>query len=71
MIYYAKQIDKNGNIVALHSMSIPFPDSTEFIPIAEDEYLELLAEMTPETPEPTDEISDSEALAIITGGAAV
>lgn len=68
-MYYAKQIDENGNIVALHSMSVPFPESEEFIPITEDKYLVLLAEMEenqPE-PEPTNEISDSEALQIITG----
>lgn len=69
-MYYAKQIDENGNIVALHSMSIPFPEgSVDFIPITEEEYLVLLAETEANQPEPeqTDEISDSEALAIITG----
>ena len=66
-MYYAKQIDENGEIIALHTMDRPFPESAEFIPITEVEYLELFAAM-PE-PEPTDEISDAEALAIITGGA--
>lgn len=68
-MYYAKQIDKNGNIISIHSMSVPFPESAEFVPITEEEYLVLLAEMEANQPEPeqTDEISDSEALAIITG----
>ena len=65
-MYYAKQIDESGEIIALHTMDRPFPESAKFIPITEAEYLELLAGMESE---PTDEISDSEALAIITGGA--
>ena len=67
-MYYAKQIDADGNIVALHTMDRPFPESDAFVPITEEEYLALMAEIEPE-PEPTDQISDSEALAIITGGA--
>jgi hypothetical protein len=66
-MYYAKQIDENGNIIALHTMDRPFAHTAEFVPITEEEYLELMAEMP--DPEPTDEISDSEALAIIMGGA--
>jgi len=65
-MYYAKQIDTNGNIVALHTMDRPFAQTAEFIPITEAEYLELMAAFEPEE---TDEISDGEALAIITGGA--
>lgn len=69
-MYYAKQIDENGNVIALHSMDRPFPVVDDFIPITEAEYMELLAEMEEQNkPEETDEISDSEALAIITGGA--
>lgn len=68
-MYYAKQIDTDGNIIALHSMDRPFAHTAEFVPIIEEEYLELMAEMESDTPEPTDEISDSEALAIIMGGA--
>ena len=66
-MYYAKQIDENGNIVALHTMNRPFAQTAAFVPIDETEYLQLLAEM--EQQEETDQISDSEALAIITGGA--
>lgn len=68
MIYYAKQIDETGNIIALHTMDRPFPKIAEFTPITEAEYLELLTQME-QPEEPTDEIPDSEALAIITGGA--
>ena len=68
-MYYAKQIDTDGNIIALHSMDRPFINTAEFVPITETEYHELLAEMEAIIPEPTDEISDSEALAIIMGGA--
>ena len=65
-MYYAKQLDSDGNIIALHTMDRPFPEDAEgFVPITEEEYETLLEEMTPE---PTDEISDSEALRIITGG---
>ena len=68
MIFYAKQIDENGNIIALHTMDRPFHKTAEFTPITEAEYLELLTQME-QPEEPTDEIPDSEALAIITGGA--
>lgn len=68
MIYYAKQIDETGNIIALHTMDRPFVQTAEFVPITEAEYLELLTQIE-QPEEPTDEISDSEALAIITGGA--
>lgn len=69
-MYYAKQIDETGVVIAVHSMDRPFPvEAVDFIPITEEEYLVLLAEITEPEPEPTDQISDSEALAIITGGA--
>ena len=68
MTYYAKQIDETGAIVALHTMDRPFPQTAEFTPITEAEYQELLTQME-QPEEPTDEIPDSEALAIITGGA--
>ena len=71
MMYYAKQIDENGEIIALHTMSVPFGESETFVPITEAEYLELMANIPEPEPEPTDQISDSEALAIIAGGAAV
>lgn len=69
MIYYAKQIDETGNIIALHTMDRPFVQTAEFVPITQAEYEAMLAELIEQPEEPTDEISDSEALAIITGGA--
>ena len=69
MIYYAKQIDETGNIIALHTMDRPFVQTAEFVPITQAEYEALLAKLIEQPEEPTDEISDSEALAIITGGA--
>ncbi len=65
-MYYAKELNASGELVALHTMDRPFPEDAEgFVPITEEEYEALLEEMMPE---PTDEISDSEALRIITGG---
>ena len=69
MIYYAKQIDETGALVALHTMDRPFVQTEAFVPITQAEYEALLAELIEQPEEPTDEISDSEALAIITGGA--
>lgn len=69
MTYYAKQIDETGALIALHTMDRPFVQTAEFVPITQDEYEALLAELIDQPEEPTDEISDSEALAIITGGA--
>lgn len=69
MTYYAKQME-NGGVVALHTMDRPFGGNAAFVPITEAEYAALLVEWKasqPE-PEPTDEISDSEALQIIVGG---
>lgn len=51
-MYYAKQIDENGNITSLHSMDRLFPEEAiDFIPITEEEYFDLLAgfENTTET----------------------
>ena len=69
MTYYAKQIDATGALVALHTMDRPFVQTDEFVPVSQAEYEALLAELIEQPEEPTDEISDSEALAIITGGA--
>lgn len=69
MIYYAKQIDKTGALVALHTMDRPFVQTAAFVPITQAEYEALLAELIEQPEGPTDEIPDSEALAIITGGA--
>lgn len=69
MTYYAKQIDGNGTLIALHTMDRPFVQTAEFVPITQAEYEALLAELIDQPEEPTDEIPDSEALAIITGGA--
>ena len=67
-MYYAKQIDETGALVALHTMDRPFVQTAAFVPISQAEYEALLAELIEQPEEPTDEISDSEALAIITGG---
>ena len=56
------------NTVALHTMDRPFVQTEAFVPVSQDEYEALLAELIEQPEEPTDEISDSEALAIITGG---
>ena len=48
MTYYAKQIDENNNIVALHTMDRPFPEVESFIPITEEEYFTFLAEFEKE-----------------------
>lgn len=47
-MYYAKQIDADGNIIALHTMNRPFYKTAEFTPITEVEYNRLLAEMEQE-----------------------
>lgn len=65
-MYYAKQLDSDGIVVALHTMDRPFPEDAEgFVPITEAEYDALLEELMAQE---SDEISDSEALRIITGG---
>ena len=68
MTYYAKQIDETGALVALHTMDRPFVQTAEFVPVSQAEYEAMLAELEGQPEEPTDEIPDSEALAIITGG---
>ena len=67
-ILYAKQTNDNGDIIAVHSFDGDiFPADPHFIKLTEDEYNALLEEMTPSEPQPIDEISDSEALAIMLG----
>ncbi len=67
-LYYAKEIDDSGEAVVIHKFSSDsFPSDPHFIEITESEYNALLEEMTPSEPQPTDEISDSEALAIMLG----
>lgn len=50
-------------------MDRPFVQTEAFVPVSQAEYEALLAELIEQLEEPTDEIPDSEALAIITGGA--
>lgn len=58
-MYYAKQIDESGNIVALHSMDRPFPsEATHFISITEEEYLTLLAEFEKAMKENNDAVTE-------------
>lgn len=61
-MYYAKQIDENGSIIALHSMDRTFPEVENFIPISEEEYLTLLAEFEKAMEEETSEESDTESI---------
>ena len=63
---YAKEL-KNGNVVGLYTYSFDphFEEGSGMVIITEDEYESLLLSFNPSIPE-TDEISDSEALAIIT-----
>lgn len=46
MIYYAKQIDETGAILALHTMDRPF------VPVTESKYTALLADWEAAQPEP-------------------
>lgn len=66
---YAKQI-KNGEVVAVlkYYYDPQFSPESGTVAITEEEYNELLAQMQPEQTV-TDQISDSEALRIITGEA--
>lgn len=52
MIYYAKQIDETGNIIALHTMNRPFVQTDEFVPVSQAEYEALLADWESAQPEP-------------------
>lgn len=70
MTKYFKQISETGEVKLLLTYEFE-PTITDplIMEITKEEYDELLAEITAEPePEPTDEISDSEALAIILGG---
>ncbi len=64
---YAKEI-QNGSVVGLYTYDFEphFDDGSGMAIITEDEYTKLLFELFP-TATDTDQISDSEALAIITG----
>lgn len=59
-MYYAKQIDENGNIVALHTMDRPFPEVENFISITEEEYFALLAEFEKQWEEEGNEVVTEE-----------
>ena len=67
--FFAKEIDENGEIVCLHEFTAKsFPESSLFLEIGEEEYNALLGELAEYIPpSDPDEISDSEALAIILG----
>lgn len=70
MTRYYKQLNHSGDVVFLLTYDFD-PTITDplIVEITKEEYDELLAEITAEPdPEPTDEITDSEALAIILGG---
>lgn len=67
---YAKEI-KNGNVVALlaYNFDPSIPKDSGIVIISEEEYRALSDEIQKDTSHPmeTDQISDSEALSIITG----
>jgi hypothetical protein len=67
---YAKEI-KNGNVVALlaYNFDPAIPKDSGIVIISEEEYRTLSDEIQKDTYHPmeTDQISDSEALSIITG----
>ncbi len=67
---YAKEI-KDGNVVALltYNFDPVITQDSGIVIISEDEYAALLGEIREDTEVPveTDQISDKEALAIITG----
>ena len=48
MVYYYKQIDHNGNIIALLTCDTHLESSETQIEITEEEYTQLLAEITPD-----------------------
>ena len=70
MTKYYMKTNANGNVEMLLNYDfLPTITDPLIVEITKEEYDELLAEITAEPePEPTDEISDSEALAIILGG---
>lgn len=65
-----KQLDENGEVIALFVYYFePVLNDPYMVEITEEEYARIKAEITAEPdPEPTYEISDSEALSIILGG---
>lgn len=67
---FYKRIDASGSIKMLLTYDFePVLNDRTVVEITKEEYDALLAEITAEPdPEPTDEISDSEALSIILGG---
>lgn len=69
-MYFYKHLDENGNTITLESRNVKAVNTPEtMVEINEDEYQMLLEEMLANIEnEPTDQISDSEALSIITGG---
>ena len=67
IMFYAKKIDEKGEIIYLHEFPAEsFPAEPLLIEITEEEYNAILEEWAANVPDP-DEISDSEALAIILG----
>lgn len=70
MTRYYKETNVGGEVKLLLTYEFePSITNPLIVEITKEEYDELLAEITAEPdPEPTDEISDSEALSIILGG---
>ena len=64
---YAKKTDGDGNVLSLYTYNFD-PDFVSMSIITKEEYDDILSQM-PKTEKPSGQISDTEALNIILGGA--
>ena len=69
-MFYYKYFDEKQNLIGVEQRSTKvFGEMPNIVEITENEYQEILEAIVSDVePEPTDQISDSEALEIITGG---
>lgn len=69
-MFYYKYFDEKQNLIGVEQRSTKvFGEMPNIVEITESEYREILYAIVSDVePEPTDQISDSEALSIITGG---
>ena len=67
---YAKKTDGDGNVLSLYTYNFEpdFGGDGSMSIITKEEYDDILSQM-PKTEKPADQISDTEALNIILGGA--
>lgn len=47
-VYYAKELNASGELVALHTMDHPFSETTQFVPLTATEYEVLLTALVAE-----------------------